>query len=77
MYWLTVYKHCLLTLKPNAEETAEKNKKRVLQMCLRIPFYIHFRSGRLHFVKMVSKSLYHSEGVFILSEKSTPGFDND
>jgi hypothetical protein len=29
----------------------KKKQKRILQMCLRIPFCIHFMSGRLHFVK--------------------------
>ncbi len=30
-----------------------KKLKPILQMCLRIPFYIHFRSARLNFVKKV------------------------
>jgi hypothetical protein len=32
-------------------------KMELLTICLGIPFYLHFRSGRLHFVKK-SKSLY-------------------
>ncbi len=45
----------LLTLKPNAFETLKKTKKYFINVSwsLGIPFYIYFRSGRLHFVKKV------------------------
>ncbi len=52
-----LYQHFFLIWKPNADETAQKNEKRILSMCLWIPFYIHFRPRRLHFVKK-SKSLF-------------------
>ncbi len=52
-----LYQHFFLNWKPNADETAQKNDKHILSMCLWIPFYIHFRPRMLHFVKK-SKSLY-------------------
>jgi hypothetical protein len=38
-------------LKPKYNETAQKNLKHIFWMCLRIPFYIYLKSGRLHFFK--------------------------
>ncbi len=45
-FFFLFYLHFLITLKPNADESVEKNEKRVSQMCLRIPFYINFLSGK-------------------------------
>ncbi len=40
-----------VTLKPNAHETAQKTRKHVLQLCLKIQFWIHIGVPTLHFRK--------------------------
>jgi len=40
--------HCF-----KVDEKAQKTEKCILYICLRMSFYIHFRSKRLHFVKQV------------------------
>jgi hypothetical protein len=40
--FLILYKLFLLPLKPKSEETAQKNEKHILLICLSIPVYIYF-----------------------------------
>ncbi len=49
--FLGSYKHFLQTFKPNAHETAQKNEKCILQMCLRIHFFIHLWFRTVNFLK--------------------------
>jgi hypothetical protein len=43
-------------------------------MCLKISFYVHFQSGRLHFVKKKSKPLYPNIYVSVVPARETEIF---
>ncbi len=50
-FWILVknfVSHILKTSKPKARKTAPKNEKHILQVCLRIKFFIHIQDQSLH-----------------------------
>ncbi len=49
IFWVIL--HFLQTFKPNAHETVQKNEKCILQMCLRINFFIHLSVRTFNFLK--------------------------
>ncbi len=74
---MLIQQHFLLTLKPNADETAQKNGKKFFfkSMCLRIPFHINFRSAwEAPFCQKKSKSLspcLKTKGYSVLNHSKT------